>query len=145
MSPVALGLALAIPLVAVPSHRDAVLARLGLLRIPEEVWPPPVLARAASLSRPLARSGEAGLSIPDRLVRDQELLNAHREMLPPPRTPWVDPPEIPLLVGRARIEEAPSLAMAWQSMTNEERAACLADGPALELIVSRARETCERG
>jgi membrane glycosyltransferase len=59
-------------------------------------------------------------------------------MLPPPRRPWVDPLEIPLLTGRALLEEAPSLAMAWERMTKEEQAACLADGPALDVMVERA-------
>jgi len=143
MSPVAAGLALAIPIAALTDQRDAVLARLGLLRIPEENQPPPVLARAASLSRPSVWSGGAAISMPDRLIRDRELLDAHREMLPPSRVPWVEPPEIPLLAGRTKLEEAPCLSMAWQSMTREERTACLADGPALELMVARSRERLE--
>jgi hypothetical protein len=65
-------------------------------------------------------------------------------MLPQPRRPWVEPLEIPLLTGRALLEEAPSLAMAWERMTKEEQAACLADGHALEIIVARAQNGVPR-
>ena len=139
MSPVTVGLALAIPLVALTSRRDVIPAALGLLRIPEEVFPPRVLARAASLAGELVSAGPDGRSIPERLTQDPGLLAAHREMLPHPRLPWVAPLEIPLLTGRAWLEEAPSLPMAWERMTKEEQVACLADGPALEIIIERAQ------
>jgi membrane glycosyltransferase len=141
MSPVTVGLALAIPLVALTSRRDVVLRALGLLRIPEEIRPPPELARAASLAGELAQSGLYSPAMPDRLAQDPELLAAHRKMLPSPRRPWVEPLEIPLLTGRATLEEAPSLAMAWERMTKEEQAACLADRAALDAIVVRMHET----
>jgi membrane glycosyltransferase len=137
MSPVILGLALAVPLVALTGRRDAVLRPLGLLRIPEEIRPPPVLARAASLSREQSLAGLDALPLPDGLLADPELLAAHRAMLPPPRRPWVEPPEVPLLTGRTKLQEAPTLSLAWANMTHEERAACLADGPVLDLIVAR--------
>jgi membrane glycosyltransferase len=140
MSPVVLGLALAIPLVALTSRRDRFLAPLGLLRIPEEVAPPAVLARAAALSRELSFAGLNSPPMPDRLLFDPELLGAHRDMLPPPRQRWTDALEVPLLTGRAKVEEAPSVAAAWAAMSSEEKAACLADGPALEAIVVRSRE-----
>jgi membrane glycosyltransferase len=138
MSPVVLGLTLAIPLVALTSLRDRVLIRLGVLRIPEETRPPAVLARAATLSRELAEPARP-LSPLDRLAGDPALLAAHRAMLPPPRRPWIDPPRVPLLTGRLKLAEAPSLPLAWAAMTNEEQAACLADAGALDLIVARSR------
>jgi membrane glycosyltransferase len=135
---VVLGLALAIPLAALTGRRDGAVARLGLLRIPEEVHPPEVLARAASRYRELAAAAEDELSAPARLLRDPALLAAHRAMLPPPRRPGVDPLDVPLLTGRAKLEEARSLASGWASMTRDERAACLAEAGALDLIVARA-------
>jgi membrane glycosyltransferase len=138
MSPVVLGLALSIPLVALTSRRAGVLAWLGLLRIPEEVRPPPVLARAASLTCEFAADGVSAL---DRLSRDPELFAAHRDMLPSSRRPWIEPPDIPLLTGRTRLEEAPSVALAWANMSSEERAACLADATALDVIAARSRES----
>ncbi len=138
MSPVVLGLTLAIPLVALTSRRYVTLGRLGILRIPEEVRPPPVLARAAALAREQALDRRRTVPMPGRLLHDPALFAAHRAMLPPPRDPWVDPLEIPLLTGRAVLEEAPNLSMAWSKMTNEEKAACLANGPALRVIAARA-------
>ncbi len=145
MSPVIVGLALAIPLVALTSRRDAVLFRLGLLRIPEERRPPPVLARAATLARELSVPEHDRPPMPDRLVHDRQLLGAHRAMLPPPRHPWIEPPEVPLLTGCAKLHEAPSLALAWAHMTAEERAACLADRPALDVIVARSGDNDGNG
>jgi membrane glycosyltransferase len=140
MSPVTVGLALAIPLVALTSRPVGVLTVLGLLRVPEESVTPVVLARAASVADELASAGPEARPTSERLVHDPELLAAHREMLPQPRHPWIEPLEIPLLTGRALLEEAPSLAMAWERMTKEEQVACLADGPVLDLIVERAQE-----
>jgi membrane glycosyltransferase len=144
MSPVTVGLALAIPLVALTSRRDVVPAALGLLRIPEEAVPPAVLTRAASLAGELALAGPDLRPIPERLVADPDLLAAHREMLPQPRRPWAEPLEIPLLTARALLDEAPSLAMAWQRMTKEEQAACLADAMALDVIMKRAQSGASR-
>jgi membrane glycosyltransferase len=135
MSPVIVGLTLAIPLGAVTGRRFGA----ALLRIPEELTPPPVLARAVALSRELSDSGRDASPAPARLVEDKELLAAHRAMLPPPRRPWLEAPEIPLLTGRAKLREAPTLSLAWAHMTGAEQAACLADGPALDVIVARSR------
>ena len=145
MSPVVVGLACSIPLVALTSQRDRVLRPLGLLRIPEEAQPPPVLARARlyaheTAAREAARSREGATRGLDRLLRDRALLAAHRDMLPAGRVPWSDPLDVPLLTGRARLEEAPDLDAAWAAMTREERAACLGDAAALNSIVARARE-----
>ncbi len=51
MSPVVLGMVLSIPVVGLTaSHRvGAFVQKLGLLRVPEEIAPPPVVARAAEL------------------------------------------------------------------------------------------------
>ncbi|MGB8529368.1 MAG: glucans biosynthesis glucosyltransferase MdoH, partial [Rhodoplanes sp.] len=81
MTPVIVGLVLAIPLAAVTA--DAAfgrrLQRLGLLTTPEERNPPEVLRRANALAR-AAESDDITAPI-SRLVRDQELLAAHRAML----------------------------------------------------------------
>jgi membrane glycosyltransferase len=134
MAPVVLGLGLSIPLVALTSRRAA---RLSLLRIPEEVQPPAVLARATALAQELATAEP--VSALDRLLRDAELCAAHRDMLPPPRRSWTDAPDVPLLTGRTRLEEAPTIQLAWANMTGEERVACLADATALDVIVARGR------
>jgi membrane glycosyltransferase len=138
MSPVVFGLALAIPLALWTGRRSA-FTRLGLLRIPEELQPPAVLARATSFAREFAGNEQSALGLPDRLLRDPGLLSVHRDMLPPVRRRWVDPVEIPLLTGCAKLAEAPDLATAWEAMSRDERIACLADAEALDLIIVRAR------
>jgi membrane glycosyltransferase len=139
MSPVVLGLVLAIPLALWTGGRGA-FARLGLLRTPEELHPPPVLARATSLACEFSRVEPAALVLPDRLLRDPALLSAHRDMLPPARRRWIDPVEIPLLTGCAKLTEAPDLALAWEAMSRDERITCLADAETLDLIIARARD-----
>ncbi len=129
MSPVILGLLLAIPLAALTNRRDRTLAAIGLLRIPEETAPPPVLARAAGLAR-AARAAEPA-AMPDRLLENSNLLTAHVALLGAPRRPWHDPLDVPLLIARAKLDEAPSVAAAWEAMTQPERVALLSDPAAL--------------
>lgn len=144
MLPVVLGLALAIPLAAVTGRRDIGLAlrRCGLLRTPEEVWPPVVLARAASLFA--ARETTEPRSGIERLLDDPALMQAHRVMLPPPRRPGVDPLDVPLLVGTAKLREAASLASAWTAMSRDERRACLLNATALDVAVDLDRNGQKR-
>jgi membrane glycosyltransferase len=110
-----------------------------LLRTPEEVQPPRVRQRVAALAREAAEEPVAAPAI-ERLTRDRELFAAHGAMLPPPRRQWIDPLNIPLLTGRAKLDEAPNLALAWSAMTREEQVACLADARALDVMERRARE-----
>jgi membrane glycosyltransferase len=131
MLPVVLGLALAIPLAAVTGQRRAGLAlrRLGLLRIPEELTPPAVLARANALSS--AAEATRDIDPVTHMLNDATLLAAHRRMLPPPRRPGIDPINVPLLVGRAKLDEAVSVEAAWDCLTRAERTAVLSDEAAL--------------
>ncbi|MFL5286902.1 MAG: glucans biosynthesis glucosyltransferase MdoH [Rhodopila sp.] len=139
MLPVVLGLALAIPLAAVTGRRDVglVLQRWGLLRTPEEVHPPAVLARAASLFvSHVTLKAVPGI---ERLLDDPALMRAHRNMLPPSRRPGVDPLDVPLLVATAKLREAASLESAWTGMSRDERRACLLDATALDLAMDLGR------
>jgi membrane glycosyltransferase len=139
MLPVVLGLALAIPLGALTRTGRAghALRRLGLLRTPEEADPPAVLARAAELR---SAAGPAPRADPvTRMLEDTALLAAHRRMLPPPRRPRVDPLDVALLVGRAKLEEAASVDDAWDDLTRAERTAVLSDGSALTRLAELHR------
>lgn len=140
MLPVVLGLALAIPLAALTGRRDAGLAlrRWGLLRTPEEVRPPAVLTRAASLVAARA-TAEAAPGI-KWLLNDPVLMQVHRRMLPPPRQPRIDPLDVPLLVARAKLHEAASLESAWTGMSRDERRACLLDETALNIAADLAQD-----
>ncbi|KAA2214775.1 glucans biosynthesis glucosyltransferase MdoH [Teichococcus oryzae] len=126
MSPVVLGLALAIPLAAWTARRGVGigLRRLGLLLTPEEAEPPAVLARArALLAEWQALTAERDVA---QLFREPRLLEAHRRMLPPPRRPRLDPVDPALLVGLLRVEEAKELGEALR-LPRAELAAVLAD------------------
>lgn len=131
MLPVVLGLALAIPLAVLTGQRRAGLALrgLGLLRIPEELNPPAILARANALCR--AMQAEGDIDPVARMLDDATLLAAHRRMLPPPRRPGIDPIDAALLVGRAKLDEAASLHAAWGGLMRAERTAVLSDDAAL--------------
>jgi membrane glycosyltransferase len=128
MLPVVIGLAFAVPLVrfTAAAGPGRAFRRLGLLRIPEEQAPPRVLARARSLHATLEAeecAAPAGLA---KLFADPALLAAHRDMLPPPRTPGRDAIDVTLLVGLAKLDEAASLGDALAALDDRETAAVLA-------------------
>ena len=139
MLPVVLGLALAVPLASLTGRRSwgVGLRRIGLLRIPEEVRPPEVLRRAAALYRQ-AEAEPAADSVA-ALLSDPALLAAHRQMLPPARRPGIDPLNIKLLTGSAKLAETDSLQVVWPTLDAAEKAAILADERALERLVALDR------
>ncbi|MCO6160312.1 glucans biosynthesis glucosyltransferase MdoH [Asaia lannensis] len=141
MTPVLVGLALAIPLAAMTASRDVGLwlRSWGLLLIPEEVNLPPILALAAENdlrrtqaealpNRPPAEAFAALRSNPD-------LAAEHRRALPAPRQPGsaIDPN---LLVGLLKLREASSVSSALQSLTRQEKAAVLCSAEGLDLVLS---------
>ncbi|ABI61882.1 Periplasmic glucan glucosyltransferase [Granulibacter bethesdensis] len=136
MTPVVVGMALAIPLVSLTGNRAAGMAlrRLGLLLIPEECNPPRALVRAGEIYHSLADAPEMEAVI--RLRTDQTLLAAHRAMLPPPRRPRIDPVDANILVARVKIAEADTLTHALTSLSRAEKSAALNDVDALDGLVS---------
>ena len=136
MLPVVLGLTLAIPLALFTgaARCGEAFLRFGLLRIPEEVQPPTILAKANALYREL-KAIEAEQSGLGRLSRDPVLAEEHRRMLPPPRRKG-DPIDISLLIAMARTEDVNSAAAAWTSMSRAERAAALGDRNALDRLLA---------
>jgi hypothetical protein len=82
------------------------------LRIPEEVRPPTILAKANALYRELkaTENERSGLA---RLSRDPVLEAEHRCMLPPDRRKD-DPLDVSLLIATARIDDADTAAAAWR-------------------------------
>ncbi len=132
MTPVVVGLASAIPLAAVTARRGAgaAMRRLGLLRTPEEALPPAAVAQVASAQREYV----AGETDPfARLLGDARLLAAHLAMLPPPRRRG-EPLDPALLLGRAKLEEAESLAEAAAGLTRAETASVLGDAAAIRQL-----------
>jgi membrane glycosyltransferase len=143
MLPVVLGLALAVPLASLTGRRSWGLAlrRIGLLRIPEEGRPPEVLQRAALLYRQaLERPAGDGVLA---LLNDPILLAAHRQMLPPGRRPGVDPLNVALLTGSAKLSEADRLQSVWPALSTAEKAAVLSDEAALKQLLALHRGAAE--
>lgn len=143
MSPVVLGLLLAIPLAAATSERrlGQALLRIGLLQTPEEQCPPDVLARAAKLYRKLSVTDTAEASNVRRLLEDPVLLNAHRRMLPRGRRPRLDPVDAVLLVGLAKLDEEETLDDAMARLTTPEKIAVLADGRGVDRLIALSRSS----
>jgi len=132
MLPVVIGLALTIPLVLLVNNRGvaAALARIGLLRTPEEQAPPMELKQAVALRGIYRRVAVDERDALERLGSDELLLRAHLDMLPPPRQPG-DPIDVPLLVAATKIDEADDYPSAIASLTRQEKLATLADAAIL--------------
>ncbi|GBQ62714.1 glucosyltransferase MdoH [Ameyamaea chiangmaiensis NBRC 103196] len=141
MTPVLVGLALAIPLAASTASRAVgqALRRAGLLLIPEETDPPEVLVLAEQAEMAM----HAFLSEPEEalalLSRDGVLRAAHRAMIPPPRRPG-DPIDANLLVGEVKLAEASSVQEAAQRLTRAEKAAVLGSGASLDTLLKLNHE-----
>jgi membrane glycosyltransferase len=131
MLPVVLGLALAIPMALWTGRRWS---RPGLLQTPEDVEPPPVVARAAALQREWQAA--ASPDVP-QLLRTPRLLEAHTAMLPPGRRPG-DAIDVSLAMGRAKLEEAATLGDALAALTTAELTALLGDVGALQRLSALA-------
>jgi membrane glycosyltransferase len=133
MTPVLVGLVLAVPLVVLTASQGIGrgLRRLGILRIVEERTPPGVLQRAAASQGLFGAEGEGAVT---RLLRDPVLLREHRAMLPPPRRPGHDPIDVPLLVGLTKLAEAGTLQAAIAALTQQETAAVLGSAEGLSRL-----------
>jgi membrane glycosyltransferase len=140
MSPVVLGMVLAVPLAAITGTRwpGLALQRIGLLLIPEERRPPTELARANALFRLLGAQAQPGVA---DMLADPRLRAAHVAMLPPQRRPGIDPIDPTLAVGLARVEEAPTLAAALEQLSRAEKAAVLGDARGVARLVALAEAT----
>lgn len=139
MTPVLLGLLLAVPLVVMTSSARLGLGlqRLGLLRIVEETSPTPVMRQALALRAEAA--GAAPEEAVSRLASNPALLAAHRAMLPSPRRPGHDPIDVPLLVGLAKITEAETLRAALDPLSRQEKAAILGSAEGLDRLMALAQ------
>ena len=137
MSPVILGLALAVPIAAVSGRRGAgdALARLGILATPEDRDPPEVIRR---MRRHLEEGAPVVTEAVARLAADPALTAAHRAMLPNGgrRAPGEVAPA--RLVGRAKVEDAETLAGALAALSPAEKTAALGDAAALDRLLQLA-------
>ena len=128
MTPVVLGLGLAIPLAAWTGRRWPG----GLLSTPEQRNPVPVLRSLEAVQAVYAPPpGDPVLA----LQQDPGLLAAHRAMLPAARRRGAafDPA---LLIGQAKLDEADDLGAALDALTTGELAAVLGDSAALAKLTA---------
>jgi membrane glycosyltransferase len=135
MTPVLVGLVLAVPLVVITGSQALGLGlrRWGLLRITEERTPSGVMVRAAECQAAFAAQVESGVS---HLLRDAALRRAHEAMLPPARRPGRDPIDVPLLVGLTKLAEAATLQAALSALTKQETAAVLGSAEGLSRLAA---------
>lgn len=133
MTPVLIGLVLAVPLVMMTASSGVgvALQRMGVLSIVEERQPNAILQRAASLRAAPAPAVSGAIK---QLLADPALLAAHLAMLPPPRRPGHDPIDVPLLVGLAKIAEADTLQKAIDQLSRQETAAVLGSAEGLHRL-----------
>jgi membrane glycosyltransferase len=75
------------------------------------------------------------------LLQDPVLLAAHRQMLPPGRRPGVDPLNVALLTGSARLAESDCLDAVWPTLSAAEKVAVLSNRPALDRLEAVALAT----
>ena len=139
MTPVILGLLLAIPLAALTA--DARLARrlrrMGILLVPEEARLPPVLARAEELKRILKQS-LPDLDALSSLHHDEILAAVHDRMLEPiPRHRGIVDTE--LVVGLAKLDDAESLQDARSMLSRRELKALLSDKRGFQRLMALGR------
>ncbi len=137
MTPVVLGLALAIPLVLwTGAARDTL---SGLFRIPEEQAAPLVLRRARELRQ--AGAPPAPAEAIAHLAAAPDLLAFHRAQLTQGERQRGDyAPE--RLIAAAKVEDAETLEGALVALTPREKAAALGDVRALAALLALA---CRRG
>jgi membrane glycosyltransferase len=137
MSPVLVGLILAIPVVSFTS-RGAVgrwLRRVGLLLTPEERSPPPVLVRAnALMAEPNGVAGDDPFAV---LARDADLFDAHLRMIGEPERRRKGDLDLDLLIAFAKIDEAGDRDEAIGLLGRKEIFAVLANREALRRLFGK--------
>ncbi len=136
MTPVIVGLLLAMPLAAWTARADVGrrLRKMRLLLIPEEHDPPSILLRA----------NELAVSLPDDTVPVGELLRgsdglrqAHRDMLAPQSQRRRGDVDRDLVIARAKADEAETMDEALGFLTPAELRALLSDRPAYERLLAK--------
>ena len=134
MSPIVLGLVLAIPVSAVtgwPALGKTV-RRLGLLTIPEEIEIPAVLRRANELAGEWAATRPQLTDVFMRLAGDAQLRALHVMMLPAAPERRKGEYDIDLLLGLAKLDDADSLEEASALLSDREKLAVLGNRTGFE-------------
>ncbi|WP_239451454.1 glucans biosynthesis glucosyltransferase MdoH [Elioraea rosea] len=141
MSPVILGLVLAIPLVVLTGSAAAgyALRNARLMLIPEETAPPHELSLTdAARARLAAEQLGPGEAIA-QLAADEVLLELHCHMLPKRRARGIQAIDLPLATGLAKLDAVDELPTLLALLDRREKAALLADGRSVLRLVRLAR------
>ncbi|MDX6805721.1 glucans biosynthesis glucosyltransferase MdoH [Terrihabitans rhizophilus] len=142
MTPVILGMVLAIPLAALTAWRSIGIGarRIGLFLIPEETSPPPVVARARAITKDL-QVDETDTGAVQRLLADPELLGAHRSMLPARPRRRSGGVDAHLVVGLAKLEDVADepMEVVLGDLEPRELGALLGDPRGLDQLLAIAR------
>src|SRR6266581_430252 len=135
MTPVIVGLILAIPLVqwSASPRVGRTLRRWKLLLTPEETQPPDVLTRANELVAQFPAGEAAGLR---RLFADPALLAAHRALLPKLTQRKRGDVDVALVVALAKLEDCTTLTQARETLTRQETMALLSDARGVDRLAA---------
>jgi membrane glycosyltransferase len=136
MSPVVLGLLLAIPVSAATGGQalGRALRRFGLLVTPEETEPPAVLQRANDLFGEWAARSSQETEALARLASDARLRTLHAGLLPDGNERPKGEYNIDLLLGLAKLDDANSIEDVSSLLTSREKFAVLADRHGFERL-----------
>lgn len=136
MSPVVLGLLLAIPISAATARQKwgRIVRRLGLLRTPEETAPPAVLQRANELARELGPRRPRVADVLEWVACDSELRAMHAAMLPAAAERRRGEYDVDLLLGLAKLNDADSIEAASSLLSSREKLAVLGTRAGLERL-----------
>lgn len=138
MTPVIVGLLLAIPLAVLTARTDigTRLRKLGLLIVPEEHAPPAVLQRAKELTDMLAR-GDVPLA---QALRHKRVLGrAHLDTLTPPPPRERGQIDADLVLAKAKLAELDSAEEALAALTPREKRALFSDPQGFAKLLAMAR------
>jgi membrane glycosyltransferase len=136
MSPVVLGLLLAIPISAATARQTLgrMVRRLGLLVTPEETEPPVVLQRANQLTRELAMRRLGRADALEWMACDTELRAIHTGMLSAVGERRKREYDVDLLLGLAKLNDADSIEEACALLSSREKLAVLGDRAGIERL-----------
>jgi len=137
MTPVVVGLILAIPLAAWTSSPRAgsCFGSAGLLLIPEDSSPPKVLTRANELA--MSSDYKMPVDAIALLRTDAALLAAHESMISEASVRRRGEYDTDRLVGAAKVDDSASVEEAVELLTSREKYAVLSDGPALKALLAK--------
>jgi membrane glycosyltransferase len=136
MSPVILGLLLAVPLAMLTSSAAVgkAMRSLGLLVIPEEDNPPLVVTRSDELASTFKPSVKQESSLWRQLLTDPTFSTRHREMLPEPPCLQRGEVNVDLVVGIAKLDQCTSITEAIETLSTQEKRALLGNREAFDRL-----------